>query len=249
MYTAWSLWHQGYPDQALEMSGKAVERALRVNHMHGIAVARAGSCVVRLLRKDGEALKEADALIAFATEHGFPYWRAMGSILRSRALLEGGSAAEALKGLSEIIPRLRNMGARVGLPSSLAALAEAYGKIGDPEAGLAVIADTLAEIDQTSERNCEAQLYRLKGELLLTGEKPSRVSAENCLRRAVEIARKFDAKSWELCATMSLSRLLNQQGRRDEARLILTGIYSWFTEGFDTGDMKEAKALLDELRS
>src|SRR5262249_8589599 len=125
--------------------------------------------------------------------------------------------------------------------------AAAYVRAGDPTAALCIIDKNLVEIEQSSERESEPELYRLKGEALLLQSAGAFENAQTCFCKAVEIARRHSAKSWELRATMSLARLLAKRGHRDEARTMLAEIYNWFTEGFDTADLKEAKALLDEL--
>jgi predicted ATPase len=144
------------------------------------------------------------------------------------------------------------MGAGVGLTTFLALLIEAHGQLGQIEEGLAMVAKALAMMEQTGERVGEAELYRLKAELILQPgprgpSSPVPTEAEECLRRAITIARQQNAKSWELRAAMSLSRVRQHQGKKIEARLLLAEIYNWFTEGFDTADLKDAKALLDEL--
>jgi predicted ATPase len=126
-------------------------------------------------------------------------------------------------------------------------LAECYARLGDVENGLTIVAEGLAQVDKTGERICEAELHRLNGELLLVRYMPNTSEVEKTFRRAIEIARQQSAKSWELRATMSLARLLAKQGRRDEARAMLAEIYNWFTEGFDTADLRDARTLLDEL--
>jgi predicted ATPase len=136
-------------------------------------------------------------------------------------------------------------GTRYRRPTFLAWLAEAYGKAGQAEEGLSVLAEALAQVKKTDERYYEAELRRLKGELLLMqGDK---TEAEASFHKAIEVARRQQAKSWELRATVSLCRLWQKQGRVDEARQTLAEIYGWFTEGFDTPDLKEARALLEEL--
>lgn len=137
-------------------------------------------------------------------------------------------------------------GVAMALSNSLAFLAEAYGKVGQPQEGLHLLAEALAAVDKTKECCWEAELYRLKGELLLIkGEDEAKV--EVCFQRARTIARRQSARSWELRAAMSLSRLWQRQGRKAKARELLQGIYDWFTGGFDTADLKEAMSLLDEL--
>ena len=158
---------------------------------------------------------------------------------------------------------LQVSGRELGLPYILALLAEAYGKVGQTEEGLSMLTEALAIVDKTEERWCEAELYRLYGELSLrsgetetgrTGDKQSSPilrfpvsSPEECFRKAIEIARRQQAKSLELRAVMSLAKLWQQQGKKREAHEMLAEIYGWFTEGFDTKDLQEAKALLDSL--
>jgi len=138
-------------------------------------------------------------------------------------------------------------GAKVLQPYGLALLAETSEHVGQREAGLTLLAEALAVTNDTGEQRWEAELHRLKGELLLAGSAEHHVEAETCLRQALNIARRQQAKSWELRAAMSLSRLWQQHGKRTEARALLLPIYGWFTEGFDTADLQEAKALLDTL--
>ena len=129
----------------------------------------------------------------------------------------------------------------------LVLLAEAYGQAGQAEEGLAVLAEALAHVDTTGERLCAAEVYWLKGELLLQQTIPDGVQAETCLHQALDIARHQQAKSWELRAAVSLARLWQRQGKRTEARQLLAEVYGWFTEGFDTADLQEARALLEAL--
>jgi predicted ATPase len=140
---------------------------------------------------------------------------------------------------------MQSEGVRCYLPGVLRSLAEAQAKAGQPGEALTTLAEALALVEETDERYFEAELYRLKGELLLA--QGDDAGAEASLQKAVEVARRQSAKSWELRATTSLARLWQKQGQTDEARQVLMQIYGWFTEGFDTPDLKEAKALLDEL--
>jgi predicted ATPase len=146
----------------------------------------------------------------------------------------------------------QSRGARCYFSESLRSLAEAQAKAGQPGEGLTTLAEALAQVEATDERYCEAELHRLKGELLLMqGDKTEAQAtfhqAESCFQHAVEVAHRQSAKSWELRATVSLARLWQEQGRVEEARQMLAEIYGWFTEGFDTPDLREAKALLEEL--
>jgi predicted ATPase len=141
----------------------------------------------------------------------------------------------------------RTTGAELARPYFLALLAEAYGMIRKPAAGLTALAKALTLADKTGERWYEPELYRLKGELLLQQSSDNHTEAETCFQQAIAIAQNQQAKSLELRAATSLARLWQSQGKREEARQVLGDIYGWFTEGFDTVDLKEAKALLDEL--
>jgi predicted ATPase len=144
----------------------------------------------------------------------------------------------------------RSTGNRLYLSGTLGFLAEAQAKAGQPEDGLATLAEALALVEETGERHWEAELYRLKGELLSTQSmQGDEAGAEASLQEAIEVARRQRAKSWELRAAVGLARLWQEQGRADEARQMLAEVYDWFTEGFDTADLIEAKTLLDELSS
>jgi len=206
--------------------------------------------------------KQAEALIALSTEQGLPYFLASGTIWLGWALVKQGLADG---GVAQIRHGLAVK--RAGLEETyfLVVLAEACGRTGQAEEGLAVVAEALALVDKSGLRVFEAELYRLKGELSLqsrhvkAGQGKSKVTnpqpptsstqsaAEECFWKAIEIARKQQAKSLELRAVMSLSQLWQQQGKKEEAHEMLAEIYGWFTEGFDTADLKEAKALLAEL--
>jgi predicted ATPase len=219
--------------------------------------------------------EHAEAAIALCKEHGFPYWLAEGTILRGWALAEQGQGTEGIAQLREGLAVYQATGAELGQSYWLDLLAEAYGKVGQVKEGLTALAEALALGNQSGERFYEAELYRLKGELTLQqfqvpGSKfkvPStrtrnqkrearnhsptldpQAEAEACFRKAIEIAQCQRAKSLELRATMSLARLWRRQGKKDEARRMLADIYGWFTEGFDTKDLQEAKTLLAELR-
>jgi len=135
----------------------------------------------------------------------------------------------------------------VGRPQQLALLAEAHGQVSQAEAGLAVLTEALTVVEQTGERSYEAEIHRLTGQLLLARSGAPHTEAEACFRRALDVARHQQAKSWELRAAMSLSRLWQRQGKRHDARQVLAEVYGWFTEGFETADLQEAKTLLEEL--
>jgi len=204
--------------------------------------------VFHQLRREGRATQErADAAMSLATEQGFPLWMAYGSILRGWTLTQQGHAQEGITQITQGLTAYRATGAEISRPYFLALLAEAHGVMGQPEAGLTVLTEALTVVDTTGERWCEPELYRLEGELLLQQNSAHQAEAEHCFHHALEIARSQQAKSFELRAATSLARLWHQQGKRQEAHDLLAPVYGWFTEGFDTLDLRDAKALLDEL--
>ncbi len=201
----------------------------------------------------------AEAAIALSSEQGFQFFLAIGTIDRGWTLTEQGQGEDGIAQIRQGLAAYQATGAELWRPYFLALLAEAYGKIGQTEEGLTLLAEALAAMDNTGEHQWAAELYRLKGQLTLqkfqvsssTFQVPSpqaEAEAEACFLKAIEIARHQNARSLELRAVMSLSRLWQQQGKTEQARKLLAEIYGWFTEGFDTKDLQEAKALLEELR-
>jgi class 3 adenylate cyclase/predicted ATPase len=260
------LWYLGYPDQALRKSQEALTRARELAHPFTLAFALNWAVPVRQARREGQAVQErAEAQIALAREQGFPDWLAWGTIWRGWALAEQGQEEEGIAQMRQGLTALRPTGAEISRPYCLGLLAEVYGKAGRAEEGLATLAEALALVDKTGERMYEAELYRLKGTFTLkqfgvrssefgvtnlqplTPDLQAEAEAESCFLKAVEIARHQQTKSLELRAVMSLARLWQQQGKKEEAHRMLVEIYGWFTEGFDTADLQEAKTLLEEL--
>jgi predicted ATPase len=205
-------------------------------------------------REEHLAREHAEAAIALASDLGFPFWIATGGIVAGWASTEQGQLEEGIAQMRRGIEARRATGVEIGQPHFLALLAEVCGKMGRSEEGLILLTDALAAADKTGECWYEAELYRLKGELTLQfqvqGPK-SKVEeeAEECFQKAIEVAHRQQAKSLELRAVMSLSRLWQQQGKKAEARQMLADVYGWFTEGFDTADLQEAKTLLETLSS
>jgi predicted ATPase len=251
------LWHLGYPDQALKWNHEAMALAEELSHPFSLASLLGNAAPFHLLRREEQLAREqAEALITLSTEQGFPYWVAGGTIVRGWALTEQGQMEEGIAQMQQGLAAFRNMGVEVGRPRWLALLAEAYGKVGRVEEGLTLLAEALALVDKTGERVSEAELYRLKGELTLQEFKVQgskfqvenpQSEAEAYFLKAIEVARKQQAKSLELRATVSLARLWQSQGKHHKARNTLSEIYGWFREGFDTKDLQEAKALIEEL--
>jgi predicted ATPase len=233
---------------------KALALAHELTHPFSLAFALYFAAVLHQLRQEGQAAQErAEAAMTLSSEQGFELWLKGGTIYRGWVLIEQGHAEEGIGQIRQGMAGWRATGAEVFRPYNLGLLAEAYGKGGQVEEGVTTVTEALATVDKTGERWCEAELYRLKGELTLQQASMQRLGAgvqkeaEECFWKAIEIARRQQAKSLELRAAMSLSRLWQQQGKRHEAHKLLAAIYSWFTEGFDTADLKQAKALLDEL--
>jgi predicted ATPase len=201
-------------------------------------------------RREPQAAHErAEALMALATEQRFAQQLAQATIMRGWALAAQGQGAEGTAQMRQGLAAHQATGTERLRPYHLALLAEAYASIGQTAEGLSLLAEALAAVDRTGERGWEAELHRLQGELLRAQARESQQvqEAEACLHQALDIARHQQAKSWELRAAMSLSRLWQQQGKRAEARELLAPIYGWFTEGFDTADLQEAKVLLEAL--
>ena len=184
--------------------------------------------------------------MTLARDQGLPFWDGSATILWSWALAAQGRSEEGLAQLHQGLRTFRATGAQLQQPSWLALLAEAYGWAGQAAQGLEAVAEALAIMDTTGERYYAAEVYRLKGELLWQAGTEPKV-AEIPLLHALTVARQQEAKAWELRAAVSLSRLWQQQSQRNAARALLAPIYSWFTEGFDTADLQEARVLLEEL--
>ncbi|MEJ2102026.1 MAG: hypothetical protein P8X68_18940, partial [Desulfobacterales bacterium] len=247
-FGAWPIWVLGYPDQALRNIHEALTMAQELTHSFSQAFALNMATTVHQFRREVQAVQEcAEELITLTTEQGFALWLAFGMILRGWAIVAQGGGAKGISVIHEGLAAHRATGAEVEKPYFLALMTEAYGKAGQPEEGLSVLAEALAVVDKTCGRYWEAELHRLKGELLLMQQRQKVDEAEACFRQALDIARRQQAKSFELRAAMSLSRLWQQQGKHKEAHRLLAEIYGWFTEGFDTVDLQEAKALLEQL--
>jgi predicted ATPase len=261
-HAAWTLWVLGYPEQALKRAYQALTVAKELSHPLSVAWALWCAGVLHRYRQERQAAQEqAEALITLATEQEFPHWVVLGTLLRGWAVTEQGQREEEIEPMRQSIATWRAMGAELDRPHCLALLAEAWGTTGQPEEGLAVLDEALAAVHRTGEHYCEANLYRLVEELSLqllspqsTASDPRprlpnpQAEAEACFHQAIAIARRQSAKSFELRASMSLARLWQQEGKRAEAYELLAPIYGWFTEGFDTADLQEAKALLVALR-
>ena len=253
-FTAWALWFLGYPDQSLARMSEALTLAQEFPDSYSQAWALLVSSELHEHRREEQlTLERVEASITLAGELGFPAVLAMGTIMRGWALAEHNQIEEGIIQMKQGLSAYRTMGVALQGPHSLALLAEVYGKVGQAEEGLSTVSEALMLVNKTGERVWEAELYRLRGELTLAQSSVQRLEssvqeeAEGCFLKAIDTARKQQSKSWELRASTSLARLWQQQGKRAEAHKLLSDVYNWFTEGFDTKDLQEAKELLAEL--
>jgi len=247
-YMTRPLWLLGYPDQALQRSHEALTLAQELAHPFSLAYALNFAAWVHQFRREGEATQaRVEVTIALAREQGFSLWLALGTVLWGWALAEQGQSDAGVIQIREGMAAYRATGAEVDRSYCLALLAEAYGQGKRYDEGLAVLEEALALTGQYASVIWEAEIHRLKGVLLLARSTENQVEAEACFHEALAIARHQQAKSLELRAAMSLARLWQRQGQHAEARELLAPVYGWFTEGFGTTDLQEAKALLDAL--
>jgi class 3 adenylate cyclase/predicted ATPase len=243
-----TLFVLGYPEQAVQRASESIALSQQLSHPFSLAQALGHAAWIHWHRGEMHLTQaQAEALITLSTEQGFPYWLANGTIFRGCVLVEQGQGEEGIAHIQKGITIHRATGSVLILPAYLVLLAEAYGKVGQAEAGLPCVDEALALLNQSDERLNEAEVYRIKGALLLACPTEQHAEAETCLRHAVRTARQQQAKSLELRATLSLSRLWQQQSKQEAARQMLAEIYGWFTEGFDTADLQEAQALLAAL--
>jgi predicted ATPase len=246
-------WISGYPDQALRKTRETLALARELSHPFSIGYAMFFAAWVHGLCGETATSQElAETVIALSTEQGFLTWLTLATAMKGGALVAQGRTQEGIRQIHEGLDASRSVGSVIMQSCWLSLLAEGHLAAGEADRGLTVLAEALDMVAKTQERFYEAELYRLKGELTLQsqGHSPRATvedGAEECFHRAIEIARRQQAKSWELRATTSLARLLDKQGHRAEARTMLAEIHNWFTEGFDTADLKDAEALLDQL--
>src|SRR6516225_3903205 len=248
-FIPWSLLVLGYADEAITESQQALAYARDLSHPYTLAFALHVNCIFHQLRGDGTILRErADELVELATDQGFPHLRGSGRCFRAWATIAlEGSSEDAINEMREGLAEKRATGAEIKVPYYFGLLAEAYRRLNQTMEALKLLSDALEFVERTDERWYEAELYRLRGETLI--KNADRRGAESAFSGAVATAKNYGAKLFELRASLSLADLWRDQGKRDEARDLLAPVYGWFTEGFDTRDLKDAKALLEELQS
>jgi predicted ATPase len=246
-FTAMSLLSLGYIDQAHKSALRAIAWAEEIAHPQSLVLALSIMCGGRCMRgelEESEGLNER--VVALSTEQAFPWWLGLGIMRRGCLRVQRGHVAEGINQFREGLTLYRAIGNRTNLPAYLALFASVLLKVGRAKEGLAAVEEGLALAQSQLDTWFEADLHRLRGELLLL-DNADPEAAEACFRQALAVAREQSAKFFELRAAMSLARLWQSQGKQKQARELLAPVYGWFTEGFDTQDLKAAKALLQEL--
>jgi predicted ATPase len=244
-----ALWHLGFPDQSATMERKAVALATRLNHQNTIGYALFfGGALSAFRRREFLTLREyAERLQAYGREHGLPQWLMWGIFLEAPGLTAIGRPAEAIDRINEGMIMSERMHNRAFRPAFLAALAEAQLAMGEADKALQTVAESLSVAERTREQWMNAELWRLKGAILLSVDVREIAEAEACFQNGIHSARQQGSIMLELRASTSLACLWRDRGKRAEARELLTPVYDWFTEGFDTHDLKTARELLKEL--
>ena len=247
-YLSLTLWSLGYLDQAVATSERAIKLARELRDQVGLAHALHFAAAVRLGRCEYDgALRLSDETIAFAAERGLPLWTGQGMIWRGAAMIGRG---EVERGTLEVMEGIRiysATGAQLGITYWISFLAEAHLKAGRVRLARELLEAASSVLGEGGEGIFEIEIYRLRGEATLAGNSPDRSTAAAWFRKALELARSRDAKTFELRVAMSFARLLISQGKVDEARALVSGVCVWFTEGLETGDLKDARSFLDQL--
>ena len=250
-YRSTPLWVLGYPQAARTDNENSVAKARETGHATTLILALTYMSVIDVLaRKDyADAAKATnDELIALSDEKGALFWRTHGEFLRGSLLAQAGNASEAVQTISSSLTTIRSTGTKIFLPCFLMLLSKARADLGEFDDARGCIDEAMTAIQTNKERWCEAEVNRVAGEIALN--RPSRMRRKRKHISSVRsLLRAQQAKSWELRAAMSMARLWRDQGKRQQARELLAPVYGWFTEGFDTRDLKDAKALLDELHA
>lgn len=247
-YLALALWQLGYPDQALQTSREMRELARTIGHAFTVGHAIDFAAVLfHNCRLGAEVEAAGEEEMALGAEQGFPLWHALGILHKGVGILLQGRREEALPFLLKGFGAFRATGAEVRVPWYLGLLVDVYTRLGQFEDARKALEEGLAVAEKNDDRTHEAELHRLKGELVLAESPEQTATAEECFRRAIETARSQQSKGWELRATMSLARLWQRQGRYGDAHLALAAVYDTYTEGFTTPDLVEARALLEAL--
>jgi predicted ATPase len=249
-FRSMALWLLGYPEAALADAEHAVNDAREIGHATTLMYALACASLTHVLCGTYAAVEAlVDELVAFADEKGALLWKAFGTLQQGRFFTLIGKAADAVQIITSALIAFRSTGSTYCGPTYLSSLARAHADLGRFDDAWRCIGAAMTAMQTTKETWFEAEVYRIAGEIALKLREPDMAKAEAYFERALAVARAQQARSWELRAAMSIARLWRDQGKRDAARDLLAPVYGWFTEGFDTLDLREAKALLDELSS
>jgi predicted ATPase len=244
---ATTLWCLGYPAAALADAEQAFSYAHEIGQASTLMYGMNSAMSHSLCGNYAAAKGLGGELIALADQIGSVFWESLGAIVVGCAMALSGEAPDAVQTITSGLSAMRSSGANLYLSLALSHLAIAYSDLGQWHDAVRCFDETMAAIESTGERANEADAHRIAGEVTLKLPQPDPAKAEGYFDRALAVARQQQAKSWELRAAMSMARLWRGQGKRGEARELLAPVYGWFTEGFDTRDLKEAKSLLDEL--
>jgi predicted ATPase len=247
-YAAPVLWSLGYPEQALQRCQEALTLAREFEHPQSQGLVHHLAAYLYHRRRELSAVQmHADAVLTLATAQGLPLYVGLANHIRGWALALQGQSEAGMAQMQQGLADILATGQALAQPFCLVRMAEAIGYTGDFDQGLQLLAEAMAAFEASGRGDMLTEAYRLQGEFLLRQVGSDVIRSEACFQQALAIARRQQAKSWELRAAMSLAQLWQQQGKREEAHALLAPIYGWFTEGFDTADLQEAKALLEEL--
>jgi predicted ATPase len=245
-YWSMALWHRGYPDRADKAAGEALHYAKHCSHPYTLSYALFFNAMTAILeRRVAKVEKFTDQLLMVSSEHGFAFWLGIGQVLQGWANAQRENNAAAVEHIREGLLTHTTTGARYFEPFCLGLLAEALALAGATGEGLTLVSRALAAADATGQIGTDAELHRLRSDLLSRLPCPNWTEVDACLRRALAVAREQGTRGFELRAAVGLANFLHNQGRRGEARDLLEPVYSWFTEGFDTPDLRGANALLE----
>jgi predicted ATPase len=245
---SWALWHRGYPDQSARAADRALAHSRQLGHAHTLAVTLNFAGMAAVFARDvATACAHSNDCVTLASEHGFAQWAAYGRILQGWADAQKGDVTTGIARIRDGLAAAEATGARLRTPLHLALLADALALAGKIEEALAALDDALAKAAASGARGWDGEIHRLRGELTGRLPYPDPAKVEESFRTALAIAREQGTRGYELRSATSLAWMWREQGRRTEARDLLAPVYGSFTEGFDTADLKDARALLDEL--
>jgi predicted ATPase len=249
-YRSWALWMLGYADAALADASRAVKEAREIGQAATLMYALVHACVIHIecgnyTAANGQVIE----LVSLAEEKSAQFWKALGLSVQGCLLVLAGRPTDAVQMITSSITALQSTGSTLWLPLHLLYLAKAYAEVDQFDDARHCIDEAIRAVETTNERWIEAEVHCTGGQIALLSPDPDAAKAEAHFDRAMTVARQQQARSWELRAAMSMARLWRDQGKPQQARELLAPVYGWFTEGFDTHDLKEAKTLLDTLAS